>query len=42
MLNMAKVGLELIPGGDIFFFRKVWEMEFATFLRDIIKPKISI
>ena len=43
MLNITKGELELISNVNIYlFFRKVLEEEFLTFLRDIVKPTISI
>ena len=41
MLNMLKVSLELISDADMYLFF-VSEAEFLTFLRDILKPAISI
>ena len=43
MLNITKGELELISNVNMYlFFRKVLEEEFLTFLRDIVKPTISI
>ena len=43
MLNITKGELELISNVNMYlFFRKVLEEEFLTFLRDIVKPAISI
>ena len=43
MLNIKKGELELISNVNMYlFFRKVLEEEFLTFLRDIVKPTISI
>ena len=43
MLNITKGELELISNVNIYlFFRKVLEEEFLTFLRDIVRPTISI
>ena len=43
MLNITKGDLELISNVNMYlFFRKVLEEEFLTFLRDIVKPTISI
>ena len=40
---MTKVQLELTPHTDIYLlFHKEWEVEFLTFLKDIVKPTISI
>ena len=43
MLNITKGELELISNVNMYlFFRKVLEEEFLKFLRDIVKPTISI
>ena len=42
MLNMTKVEFELISDADIYSLKEVWEAEFLVFLRDIVKPTISI
>ena len=43
MLNITKGELELISNVNMYlFFRKVLEEEFLTFLRDIVRPTISI
>ena len=43
MFNITKGELELISNVNMYlFFRKVLEEEFLTFLRDIVKPAISI
>ena len=42
MLNMTKFDFELISDADIYSLKKVWEAELLIFLRDIVKPTISI
>ena len=43
MVNITKGELELISNVNMYlFFRKVLEEEFLTFLRDIVRPTISI
>ena len=43
MLNITKGELQLISDVNMYlFFKKVLEEEFLTFLRDIVKPTISI
>ena len=39
MLDMKKVELELVSDADIICsLKKVWEVEFITFLRNIVRP----
>ena len=42
MLNMTKFDFELTSDADIYSLKKVWEAELLIFLRDIVKPTISI
>ena len=42
MLNMAKTEVELIVDADIYLFFEKGMRRFLTFLRDIVKPVISI
>ena len=43
MLNITKGELQLISDVNMYlFFKKVLEEELLTFLRDIVKPTISI
>ena len=42
MLNMAKTEIEFIADADIYSFFEKGMRGFLTFLRDIVKPVISI